>query len=123
MTKTIARHVLIILGWISILLGLIGAFLPIMPTVPFLILAAFFFSKSSDRLHKWLLDRPKIGPALKDWETNRIIRKPAKILATIFLLGSIAVGLIFFPWPPWFQIAYPIVVVTVLSFIWTRPSH
>jgi uncharacterized protein len=82
------KWLLFLLGWLSFALGVIGAFLPILPTTPFLILSAYLFSKSSPRFHTWLLDLPWAGGAIKDWEKNRVIRPRAKILCTIMLIIS-----------------------------------
>ena len=72
-----ARFVLIAAGWISLALGLIGILLPVLPTTPFVILAAFLFSKGSPRLHGWLVSRPYLGRLVLDWERHGVIRKPA----------------------------------------------
>ncbi|MEX1098786.1 MAG: YbaN family protein [Bacteriovoracaceae bacterium] len=78
-----------ILGAASFVLGVLGAFLPILPTTPFLILSAFCFSKSSRRVHQWLLNLPTFGPMIKDWENNRVIRPKAKIWAIAMLSALI----------------------------------
>lgn len=96
------KTILFILGWFSIILALIGAVLPIMPTAPFLILAAYFFSKSSPRVHSWLTRLPYFGDVIIDWEKNRVIKPAAKgmsvfIIVLIFtssiILTTIHIGL------------------------------
>ena len=93
MIKYPSRPFLFVLAWISFLLGFIGAFLPILPTTPFMILAAYLFSKSSPRMHSWLTSLPYFGNAIIDWENNRVIRPRAKITAVsvlwIVMLSSI----------------------------------
>lgn len=59
-----------------------------MPTVPFLLLAAWFAGKGSDRLHQWMYSHPKFGKQLIDWEREKAISKQSKILAVIMICGS-----------------------------------
>ena len=59
------------LGWIAFGLGMAGVFLPLLPTFPFILLAAFFFARGSPRAHGWLRQHPWFGQALRDWEAGR----------------------------------------------------
>ena len=81
------------LGFLFVALAVLGVFLPLLPTTPFIILAALFFSKSSERCHQWLLNNRVFGPILRNWECSRCIPRFAKILALsmIALFGSISV--------------------------------
>lgn len=85
------KPVWFVLGWLSFVIGIVGAFLPILPTTPFLILSAFLFSKSSPRFHKWLLDLPLAGEGIKDWQNNRVIKTRAKVLCSIMIFLSLGV--------------------------------
>lgn len=115
------RIVWLILGLASFGLGIIGVFLPLLPTVPFILLAAFFFSKSSERLHNWLISHPIYGPFIEDWQRNKSIGKKAKIYATASILAvfslSIILGLKAF-----IIITQAVVLGMVLVFIWSRPT-
>ncbi len=84
------KWILFIIAWISFALGVVGAFLPVLPTTPFLILSAYLFSKSSPRFHSWLLNLPVAGDAIKDWQKNRVIRKRAKILCVLMISLSLS---------------------------------
>jgi len=77
-----------IFGWVCFGLGVVGAFLPIIPTTPFILLAAFMFSKSSPRFHQWLMSLPLAGAAVRDWQVNRVIRPKAKALCAAMILFS-----------------------------------
>lgn len=109
------------LGWICVGLAIVGAALPLLPTVPFLLLAAFCFARSSPRVHKWLIEHPKFGPPIQDWRDRGAIRRRVKWYAT----ASIAVG---FAIPalmgvrPTVLMIQAAVLCTVLVFIWTRPE-
>ncbi|WP_413577796.1 YbaN family protein [Bdellovibrio sp. HCB290] len=85
------RTILFVLGMTALILGVIGAFLPILPTTPFLILSAFCFVRSSPKAHAWLYRQPLFGPALKDWDQKRAIARRAKILAIAMILVSLSV--------------------------------
>lgn len=115
------RLVWLILGLSSLALGTIGIALPILPTVPFILLAAFFFSKSSERLHHWLLTHPKFGPFIEDWQRNGVINRRVKYYATVSILAafsiSVALGL-----KPLLLVLQAFILAFVLVFIWTRPE-
>lgn len=68
-------------GWLMVVLGFIGALLPVMPTTVFLIAAAGCFARSSPRFERWLLDHPRFGPTLVAWRTDGAISRKAKRLA------------------------------------------
>ncbi len=109
------------LGTLCVGLALIGVFLPLLPTVPFLLLASFLFARSSPRLHNWILSHPRFGPMIEDWMRSGAIHPRAKQLATlsiaaVFML-SLLLGLTLT------LLAVQAVVLSgVLIFIWTRPN-
>ena len=75
------RWILIGCGWVSVLAGVVGIFLPIVPTVPFLLLAAVCFGKSSQRFHAWLIEHNHLGPLIRDYLHGGVIPLRAKRLA------------------------------------------
>jgi uncharacterized membrane protein YbaN (DUF454 family) len=114
------RHFYLVCGWLSLALGAIGAFLPLLPTVPFVILAAFCFARSSPRLEAWLLNHPHFGHHIFAWREKGAISRKGKIAASVMFAVSIVLAAIFSPWP-WMMV--PIVVAGVTgSWIWTRPE-
>ena len=78
----------LVIGFLMLALGLVGAFLPVMPTTIFIILAAFCFGRSSPRLEAWLVGHPRFGPSLRAWRDDGAIPARAKILA----IAGMAVG-------------------------------
>lgn len=76
-----------VLGFISLGLGIIGIFLPVVPTTPFVLLAAACFARSSERWHQWLLNNPTFGPMVRRWETDRCISLRTKTVALLSMLG------------------------------------
>ncbi len=77
------RLLLIISGYFSVALGVLGIFLPLLPTTPFLLLAAYFFGKSSDRIHSWLLGNKWFGSYIKNYQAGRGIPLHSKITAIL----------------------------------------
>ncbi|MGQ7830737.1 YbaN family protein [Altererythrobacter sp. Z27] len=97
-------------GIIAVGLAALGAFLPIMPTVPFLLVAVFCFARSNPAWEKKILDHPYWGPQVKDWQERRAIARPAKLAA----LTAMSAGVVF-TWAtlghPWYLISIAILVV------------
>ncbi len=91
-----SRSGYLILAWFSFGLGVIGAFLPIMPTTIFIIIAAWAFAKSSPEREAWLLNHARFGPPLRTWRDHRVIPLKAKCMAysMISLSGLVAMYLL-----------------------------
>lgn len=109
-----------VLGVLSVVLGVIGAFLPLLPTTPFLILAAWLFSRSHPEWEAKLLAHPKAGPAIRAWRDHRAIPLFAKRLASTLMAVSVIGAWLILP-APWAALP-SIVAVLVLAWMWTRPS-
>lgn len=80
-------------GILALGFGILGVALPLLPTVPFLLLAAFCFSKSSERLHQWLTNHRVFGPPIADWQKYGAIRRRAKVIATISIALTFGISL------------------------------
>lgn len=117
------KPVLFILGWLSFGLGVFGAFVPIIPTTPFMILAAFLFSKSSPRFHAWMLSLPIAGPAVQEWNQHRVVRTRAKILCATMIVISLTIIWLKAPVLPAVRIILTIILVSVCTFVVTRKSR
>ncbi len=98
------RVFLWIAGSLSLCLGVIGLFLPIMPTVPFVLLAAACYARASPRLHAWLLANRSFGPAIRQWEEHRAISRRAKYYALTLMAVSFPLSIFFvLGGKPWLQ--------------------
>lgn len=94
--KKIYKYFLIGLGWIFVTLGIIGIFVPLMPTTIFFILAAASFARSSDRFYNWLINHPKFGKFIKDYREKRGMPLKSKVIAVAMLVLAIGSSAYFF---------------------------
>lgn len=104
----------------SLVLGGIGVVLPLLPTVPFVILAAFCFGRSDPRFERRLLEHPRFGPSIRQWRERGAISRKGKIAATAAFAVSIALAAVFAPFP-WSLFPVAAALITG-SWIWTRPE-
>lgn len=116
------RHVYLVLGLAFVALGFIGVFLPVLPTTPFLILAAACFARSSPRLEHWLLSHPRFGPLLRAWREHRAIPRKAKLMA----FAGTSLGFLAF-WAgsnpsPLLMAGVATLMLSGLAYVFTRPS-
>ena len=91
----IVKVLYIILGTISLILGVLGIFLPLLPTTPFLLLTAFLYMKGSTRCYNWLMNQKHLGAYIKNYSEHKTIPIRAKIITLILLWGSIIYCAIF----------------------------
>ncbi len=118
---SILRIFWFLVGISSLVSGIIGAFLPILPTVPFLLLAAVGFSKSSTRIHNWLINHSILGPPILDWQKNGAISRKVKLYASLSMLASVGLT-VFLAVPIKFVMLQAAILIAVAYFIWTRPE-
>ncbi len=116
------KHILFAFGWAFFIVGLIGVFLPILPTTPFLLLAAGCFSKSSDKFYQWLMNMPHMGERLHDWRQHRVIGFKAKIFASVLILAAICYVAFFVHVSIWVKVIMALTCLGVLTFIWIQKS-
>ncbi len=109
------------MGWTCVGLGIAGAFLPLLPTTPFLLLAAFAFSRGSEQLHDWLLEHPHFGPPIHHWRTHGAISTRVKVIATVSLVVVFAISIIT-QMPGWLLMTQAVVLSCVALFLWTRKA-
>lgn len=107
-------------GWLALIAGGVGIFLPLLPTVPLVILAAFCFARSSPTLEAWLVGHRRMGPHIVAWRERGAISRRGKFAALAAFLAGIIVSLIFAPWP--WPLA-PILAASIcLPWLWSRPD-
>jgi uncharacterized protein len=116
------RWLLNAIAAISLLLAVLGAVLPIMPTVPFVLVAAWAATKSSPRLARWLESHPTLGPPIRDWRQGGVVRRPVKWVTTATMSGGSAFMIVFVqPW--WVPAAGVPVMAGIVVWLWLRPER
>jgi uncharacterized membrane protein YbaN (DUF454 family) len=119
----ITRILLLATGWFFVVLGIIGIFLPVLPTTPLLLISLWAFSRSSPRLHNWLYTHPRAGPYLVAWSRYHVIPLRAKILAVSLMTLSWCYVTFFIAtsWIP--PIVLGVTMAAVFSYILTKPNE
>lgn len=115
--------IFLLLGHVSLALGLVGAVLPLLPTTPFVLLAAFFYSRGSERIHRWLLRHPRLGPSIRDWQEHGVIRPRAKVACAVLIPLAMVYPIGFLEFPLALKAAALLTVTLVLAFVLSRPSR
>lgn len=116
-----SRFVWFSFGSLALLLGAIGVVVPVLPTTPFVILAAFCFGKGSPRVERWLLDNPTFGPMIADWRAHGAIRLKYKIIGAVAMVALLGLSVVM-------QIEMKYLIIQALCmagaalYVWTRPS-
>lgn len=108
-------------GGLSLLLGIVGIFVPLLPTTPFVLLAAFCFARGSERWERWLLGHPRFGPMVTNWRDHRAVPLRAKQLASVMMLFGSA-----WSWwllPPHLQWVPAAFCACVAAWLWSLPSR
>lgn len=110
-------------GWLCLGLGFLGIFLPLLPTTPFALLAAFCFSRGSARWYHWLLAQKTFGPIIRDWNQQGVIQSHIKWVSIAMILLMIGYPVCFGPLSLGIKLALIAIATGVISFIWSRPSQ
>lgn len=109
------------LGVAALGVGALGVVVPLLPTTPFVLVAAFAFSRSSDRWHRWLLAHQVFGPLIENWRAYGAISRRAKAAALLAMAAVLAISLILRA-PPLILAVQALVLVGAGGFILSRPT-
>lgn len=115
------RYLWLGLGLLCTGLGFIGAFLPVMPTTVFLLLAAYFFARSSPKFYNWIMNHKVFGQFIRDWRAGLGIPMRAKILAVSMIVLTIGYSITVVP-VIWVKVLLIITGVTLCSYLISRPT-
>ena len=126
MTDIMLTRLALLIFWRTLalaclVLGIVGAFLPVLPTTPFLLVAAWAGGKGWPQLEAWIVAHPRWGPPIHRWRVHRTVPRKAKWMASGMMLGS-AVLLWWSPVAPWVRGAVYLVLLGVALWLWRRPE-
>lgn len=116
------RGILIVFGWLAVVCGVAGIFLPVVPTVPFLLLAAACFAKSSEVFHQWLLQHNHLGPLLHGYLNGAGIPFRAKITSLAMLCTSVPASVIFFVNSTWVKVLLVVIAAIICGYLLSLPT-
>lgn len=121
MSGVASRRLWVIAGGMALGIGVVGIVVPLLPTTPFLLLAAYCFSRGSRRLHNWLLNHPTLGPPIRDWREHRSVSGKAKLSAMIAIALIFALSVLLEA-PAWALALQGVILGGVTVFLLTRPA-
>lgn len=116
------RSLVFALGWLSVALGVLGIFLPLLPTTPFMLLAAACFARSSPRFYRWLTSHPRFGPMIADYLAGKGLPLRAKFWAIGLLWCSIVLGVFWVDFI-WAKLAMLLTALCVSIYLWRLPTR
>ncbi|MEL1262983.1 YbaN family protein [Pseudoxanthomonas putridarboris] len=115
-----------LLAYASLGMGILGVFVPGLPTTVFILIAAYAASRGSERLHRYLMTHPRFGPAIHDWQRSGAVSRRGKWAATWAMLACAGILLAVMLWTGahrWWMAALPIVcMAAVATWLWRRPE-
>jgi uncharacterized membrane protein YbaN (DUF454 family) len=117
------RHMLFAAGILCLLLAILGFLLPVMPGAPFLLAAIACFSRSSEKMHRWILALPGVGRVLAAWERNHSLSIPVKLLLSLVLVGFTAYPVFVEEIPTALRWTAGTICLLMLAFVWSRPTR
>ena len=118
-----AQFLLIGAGTLALGLGLVGIFLPLLPTVPFVLVAAACYARSSPRLHQALRNGGTFGPMIRDWEEHRSVSRKTKRMASLLIVLSFGVTVTFFVGEPFLRVALVAMALVLLAMVIRLPTR
>lgn len=115
------RTLLFVIGIIAVGLGIIGIFLPLLPTTPFMLLATACFARSSDRFYQWIINHPTFGHTIQHYRAGRGIPKKAKVMALTLMWLSITSSALFVSML-WLQVLLICIAIAVSYYLLSLPT-
>ena len=119
----VVRALFLIAGLVSLGLGIAGAFLPVLPTTPLVLLAAACFARSYRPFHEWLIAHRLFGPMVREWHEHRSIAYRVKLTAITMMAVSLGASIVFFVEPAWLKAALAAFGVALGAWMYRLPSR
>lgn len=119
----LVRLVLLLFGSVALLLGIIGIFVPGLPTTPFVLVAAACYARASERFYRWLLCNPTFGPLIAEWRHHRSIPYRIKRMAVVLMSLTISASIWSLSGRPWLQAMLAAIGIATGIWLWRIPSR
>lgn len=118
----VGRALYLVLGFISLGLGIAGYIVPLLPGTVFLLLATFFFFRSNERMYNWVLNHPRFGPLIRNYRAGHGIPRRIKVLAIVLIAISFGISITFVATGLLVRVVLIMCAIGVSAFILTRPT-
>lgn len=118
----VVRGTFIVLGFVSVGLGTAGVVLPVLPTTPFILLAAFFFARSSPRFDAWLVNHRLFGSLVRDWRAGRGLSVRAKTISLAAIALTFTITIVFAIDAAWLRVLLVMIAVSVSTYLIRLPT-
>ena len=119
----VVRMVLWTVGSLALLLGIIGIFLPGLPTTPFVLVAAACYARASEPFYRWLIANPTFGPLIIEWRRHHSIPYRIKLIAITLMSLTICASMWTFSAMPWLQVLLAVIGISTSVWLWRIPSR
>ncbi|MEW5879691.1 MAG: YbaN family protein [Pseudomonadota bacterium] len=119
----VVRGLLLVAGTVFVALGLVGLFVPVLPTTPFMLLAAACYARASKRLYYRLLSNRTFGPMIHEWRRHRSIPYRTKVAAIGLMLVTLAISIVFFVEPAWLKAVLAATGLALAVWMYRLPSR
>lgn len=110
-------------GTLCVALGVLGLFLPVLPTTPFMLAAAACYARASERFYLWLINHKVFGPTLREWRRHRSIPWRTKLWAIGLMSASLSTSIVFFVRPVWLKVVLAVMGVVLAAWLYRIPSR
>lgn len=121
--SALVRFVLLVIGSLALVLGVIGVFLPGLPTTPFVLLAAACYARASAPFYRWLIANPTFGPLIIEWRRHRSIPFRIKLIAITLMSLTVSVSIWTLSSMPWLQLMLAVIGLSTAVWLWRIPSR
>jgi uncharacterized protein len=121
--STATRLLFNVAGTLALALGIVGIFLPLLPTTPFVLLAAACYARGSRRFHDRLLANRTFGPMVHEWERHRSLPYRTKLSAIVLMSVTMSISIVFFVRPTWLKLTLAVLGVALAIWMYRIPSR
>lgn len=117
----LVRGLFIVIGWLCVISGMVGVVLPGWPTTPFIILATYFFARSSPRFYNWVMNHRVFGPLIRDWRDGKGMTARTKAVAVVTIVVTISISITVIG-TTWVRVLLAVIMLTLCTYLLRLPT-